>query len=441
MTTVRNAEAVRANEWHWVDLVEPGENGSVPTVSVVIPARNGQANLDRLLASLRAQTYPTESVEIIVVDDASDPPLEVPSGVELVVQPHQEGFGAGRARNAGAARASGELLLFLDADLLVGHDTLRRFARWWCSHPASVVTATISFFDIDAVGERPLDAAIRDQRLAEVLAPHGSNDQAWRDKHFERTYDLTADDPEMFRVTIGAVMGVPTTLHRSIGGLRELGIRGIEDTEYGYRLHTAGALMVLDRGIDLWHQGRRFFDSGRAADAKRERAMLTNDLIASPRTRVNVDAPCRVPVVVITSDEGVEVSGLRSSRRRDVLIGDGPQTAPVDSSAPVDPAASPFRLHFVRSCEMGAESLDLLLDFVRDAGAGVVRVIDVGGNELATLTSTRARGRASLLGLGGEAADEHVRRAFGERFVMADQIGVSPLGTSARSAERGRRRC
>ena len=414
------SSVIRGNEWHYVEMVD---DGPTPVVSVVIPAHECQDSLDRLLASLEAQDHPAEALEVIVVDDASEPPLTVPDGVRLVVQNPEAGFGAGRARNAGASQATGDLIVFVDADLLAAPEVISKLARWHRSHPAAVVTGILGFFDVDEVSGEALDRAISDGRLIDLLDGKATNDQAWRDKHFERTRDLTEDDPHLFQVTIGALMAVPADLHRQVGGLRELGMRGIEDTEYGYRLHTAGALMVLDRTLAIWHQGRRFFDSSRADAAKRDRERLNGELMAAEKYRPDGSVPRRVPVAVVTSDAGVVVDGWAQSARKDVVIED-PTADDQGAVDPVDRSAAPYRFHFSRDCRLAPESVDLVLQQCRDRGLGRLHVVDEQGTEVVTVTSTRAEGRAQLEGMQGSDAAEHVAAAFGEWWMSAGQVGI-----------------
>lgn len=84
------------------------------TVSVIIPAYNEQERIAECLNSLVLQTWPSE---IIVVDDGStDRTVEIVRtfhAVQLLQQNHQ---GPGSARNLGAQHATGELLVFCDAD-------------------------------------------------------------------------------------------------------------------------------------------------------------------------------------------------------------------------------------------------------------------------------------------------------------------------------------
>lgn len=82
-------------------------------LSAVIPTHNRPQLLRRAIESIRSQTVPV--FEIIVVDEASEPPVALrPEGVQIVR--HDRALGPGAARNAGAAVAAGDLIAFLDDD-------------------------------------------------------------------------------------------------------------------------------------------------------------------------------------------------------------------------------------------------------------------------------------------------------------------------------------
>lgn len=88
-----------------------------PNVSVIIPVFNDQPGLLRCLDGLCRQTFPAPRVQVIVVDNGSQPAIQVmaayPFEFEVVPCPTP---GSYAARNAGAKLASGEVLAFIDAD-------------------------------------------------------------------------------------------------------------------------------------------------------------------------------------------------------------------------------------------------------------------------------------------------------------------------------------
>lgn len=102
-----------------------------PLLSVIMPAHQGASVLPRTLDAVAASDLARERWELIVVDDASlDGTGDVAARwadrvVSLTGRPH----GPGYARNRGAEAAVGEWLVFIDADVVVHRDTLRRFVE------------------------------------------------------------------------------------------------------------------------------------------------------------------------------------------------------------------------------------------------------------------------------------------------------------------------
>jgi glycosyltransferase involved in cell wall biosynthesis len=85
-----------------------------PQLSIVIPTRNRQQLVRRAIESALAQSL--SDLEVIVVDDGSDPPLVLDQGKRLRLVPLPARSGPGAARNAGLAVARGKWITFLDDD-------------------------------------------------------------------------------------------------------------------------------------------------------------------------------------------------------------------------------------------------------------------------------------------------------------------------------------
>lgn len=100
-------------------------------LSIVVPVHQGASVLPRCLGALAASDLARERWELIVADDVSlDGTSEAAAKwadrvITLTGRPH----GPAYARNRGAEAATGEWLVFIDADVVVHRDTLRRFVE------------------------------------------------------------------------------------------------------------------------------------------------------------------------------------------------------------------------------------------------------------------------------------------------------------------------
>ena len=102
-------------------------------VSVIIPARNEEHYVAAALASVAAQTWPLERLDVVVVDNGS---MDATSAVvqrAMAATPglsirllHEPVIGVSRAKNRGARAAKGHWLIFMDADSLMAPDLVER---------------------------------------------------------------------------------------------------------------------------------------------------------------------------------------------------------------------------------------------------------------------------------------------------------------------------
>ena len=100
-----------------------------PRLTVVIPTRNRPHSLLRLLTSISSQTLPPSEFEIVVVDDGSEPPLDLsaasmglPFALRIVRRTSDPG--AHESRFAGLREARGNRVLFLDDDITLEPEVL-----------------------------------------------------------------------------------------------------------------------------------------------------------------------------------------------------------------------------------------------------------------------------------------------------------------------------
>ncbi len=99
---------------------------ATPFVTVIIPVRD-DPRLTQCLAALAAQTYPVDSLEVLVVDNGSvEPPDEARRVLPQARMITEEKPGSYAARNAALAEARGDILAFTDADCLPCPDWLTR---------------------------------------------------------------------------------------------------------------------------------------------------------------------------------------------------------------------------------------------------------------------------------------------------------------------------
>ena len=218
-------------------------------ISIVIPSRGRRDGLVTLLRALDDQDHPDELVEYIVVIDgdldgsaAAVRRLELRRRLHVVVldappdDPHQ-GNGAGFARNAGAALASNDVLLFLDDDVLPRDRHL--VAIHLDRHSGSVVpdgrSAPRSDVAIAVVGPCvPTDPAHGHRPTAHEIAV-----RLWWSDHAQRL--VTGQTLDYADFGTGNV-SIRREVFERLGGFANLPRR--EDWEFGRRL-TAGGGSIL----------------------------------------------------------------------------------------------------------------------------------------------------------------------------------------------------
>ncbi|MEX1212705.1 MAG: glycosyltransferase family 2 protein [Balneolaceae bacterium] len=127
----------------------PGTPRNNPQISILVPARNEERSLPRLIDSLRKVTYP--DIEILILDDGSTDATPQILETFRKENPDQVRILSGKSLPDGwlgkpwachqlAGHATGSFLLFLDADVTIRPDTVSRLLHEMERSPSDLLT-------------------------------------------------------------------------------------------------------------------------------------------------------------------------------------------------------------------------------------------------------------------------------------------------------------
>ncbi len=202
------------------------------SVSVVIGTRNQRAILEPVLESYCRQTLPPDAFEIVLADSAStDGTAELCAGRSWPYHLRHLALGHGgksAARNAAISRATGDLVLVSDADVIADARLLACHVAAHAGEPDRVVVGRQVLVDrVDQVGRGGRDALRNRHRAGERLS--------WR--------ELVTGNASLSRARLVEAGGFD---ERFVG-------YGYEDYELGYRLAARGMPMVYEPEALNWH--------------------------------------------------------------------------------------------------------------------------------------------------------------------------------------------
>jgi len=201
-------------------------------ISVIIPVFNGAKFLPYCLSALASQSH--SSYEVLVVDDCStDNSAAICREFGARVLKMQRQSGPAGARNLGAQAARGDILFFVDADVVVKPDTLQRVATDFANHP-------------------------------KIAAVFGSYDDEPAEKNFISQYKnlfhrFVHQQGKSEAVTFWAGCGaVRRDVFLSLNGFNahRYPRPAIEDIELGYRMCSRGHRILLDKQLEAKHLKR-----------------------------------------------------------------------------------------------------------------------------------------------------------------------------------------
>lgn len=215
-------------------------------LSVIIPFHRGTASLCRCLIAVRESVSAAGvPCEIIVAADgtpAGEGLHEAASAAAASVVALSERSGPAAARNRAAATATGDVLVFVDADVVIARDALGRIADFFARDPSAAAV----FGRYDDTPSAP-GLVSRAKNLAHAYVHLTSNRSA-----------------TTFWAGLGAIR---RGAFEEVGGFDERFTRpSVEDIELGYRLSAAGHRIAIEPDIQGQHLKRWSFGGAFLSD-------------------------------------------------------------------------------------------------------------------------------------------------------------------------------
>lgn len=217
----------------------------MPALSIVLPTYNRWDRLQTVLEALAGQTVPADELEVIVVSDGStdgtDEALQAgraPRPIHLVRQPNQ---GPAVARNKGVEAATGDLVLFIDDDVVAE-------PGWAAAH-----------LEMQERADRPTVV------IGPLLTPPDFRFQPWvlwEQRMLEQQYRAMARGlwaPTARQFYTGNASIERDHFVRS-GGFDPTFLRG-EDVQLAYRLADDGMDFAFQFEAKAYHYAQRSFES------------------------------------------------------------------------------------------------------------------------------------------------------------------------------------
>jgi glycosyltransferase involved in cell wall biosynthesis len=199
-----------------------------PLVSVIVPVKDGSKTLNACLSSIKRSYY--QNYEIILVDDHStDNTIEIARRFNCKVIEVKDGSGANNARNIGAKSATGEVFVFMDADIVIGRETMLGI--------------------IETLEEKYIDAVV-----GIYTAKHRHESFVSQYKNLWVRYSYIKSPPAIDWL-FGSISGIKREAFEKLGGFNVelLAKHGHDDIELGKRFARADLNIVLNMDVEVEH--------------------------------------------------------------------------------------------------------------------------------------------------------------------------------------------
>lgn len=217
-----------------------------PTVSILIPARNEDQVIGRLLQRMTELTYPKDKLQVVVIDDASSDKTGTVSEeysrhhpfIEVLHRNREEGGkGKASAMNAGLARSTGEIVLCFDADYIPQKNIVEKLVKKFADPRVGAVQGR------PVVLNEPLNLVTR-LVVMERMGGYRVDQEA-------------RDNLGLIPQFGGTVGGFRRSIMQSLGGFDEKMLT--EDTDLtfhicleGYKIRYVGDAECYEEAVETW---------------------------------------------------------------------------------------------------------------------------------------------------------------------------------------------
>lgn len=465
--TRKHPHVVVKNQWRDVFDGTVSDDWT-PTLSVsVIIASYNSATLPLTLASLAAQDYPEELLDVVVVDDGSEPPVTIgeyaPKNLQLIRV--SAGWGRSNATDIGIRATSGDIIYWVDADMILFRDNVRRHAAFAHFIPEAATIGHKGFveqwdFTPEQVFREVANGSIADHWDPATLHRHWSLDI------FEATDDLNTSEGRNYSTHMGACATVTREVYNRTNG-QDTRLHLGEDTEIAYQLWQAGAVFIPVNDARTWHLGRATVQDHSRAVAHHNDAHFAQRMPIPRYRRSAQNRTWEVPLIraVVSVDRDTAqyarqcVDRILSSTETDVqvdLVGpwgalhDGRRKMLADpmnelylvrewfrsdnrvrfvEEAPTSVFPSPYRIDVPVTVGFGSDTLRRIYRRIDGNRLGVVRVVPTSDESPVTIWDSAAVHRARrYIEADGQLLDA-VDEIWGSEWLSAEIAGVVDLRT------------
>lgn len=197
-------------------------------ISIIIPCYNSEKSIQKCLESIFQSKY--QPFEVIVVDDTStDASIEIFQKYPVKVISLSANKGCAFARNKGAKEAKGEILFFVDSDVLLEADTINKVVETFTQRPE--ISATFGSYSKECIASNFFSV--------------------YKNLLHYYTHQTSSENATSFWTGCGAIK---KAVFERFGGFdTTLNYFPIEDIALGYKISKQGGKIYLNKQLQVKH--------------------------------------------------------------------------------------------------------------------------------------------------------------------------------------------